>query len=541
MKRKILYKSDSHIGEIAAEYDDVFLQNCFVSIPVVDQLLDIESSKCILLGRTGSGKTAILNHIEEFEHHTVRIEPSNVSFDYIANSNIIQFLRENGFDFKVLFLFLWKHIIFSKSVQCFFDNQSSFNFQLDKLTGRNTEARKYLDSHNKNFWIEQDEVVREISQGLEEKIETHLRAILGDSFAKIEGGAKAEAKIDSSQSVQIKTRLQKAVNELQFRDLQRAMSTLNDLMANKHKKYYILIDDLDLDWAPEELKYDLINSLIEAINGFRKVRKIKVLAAIRSDLYERSIRQRNTDGFQPEKYEGTLLNIKWRENELRHLVDERVGFLFKDKYTKQGIKFKDIFPNEIRNINSFKFICERTQYRPRDIIAFVNDILDKAAGTSDIVSRYVVDAEAVYSNKRLDALYHEWKGLHPCLKVYVESLRGKTGKITFGELANRDFVSELCLRTMDHQEAQKNPDSVVRECNIYSMRENERRLHQVVRELVAVLYKVGAVMVRLQKGDKEKTCYKDDATITPSEVTETTSIKVTPVFWRALGITPNIG
>ena len=110
MKSKIVYKSNSHIGELAAEDDKDFLSSCFVELPVIKELLDTDSSKCILLGRTVSGKTAILNHIEEYEQLTTRIDPNNVAFEYLANSNILSYVITLGCDLKILMEMLWRHI-----------------------------------------------------------------------------------------------------------------------------------------------------------------------------------------------------------------------------------------------------------------------------------------------------------------------------------------------------------------------------------------------------------------------------------------------
>lgn len=52
----IIYRQGVHIGEISAEDDEVFLTECFVAQDFYSQLLDMDSSKSIILGRTGSGK-----------------------------------------------------------------------------------------------------------------------------------------------------------------------------------------------------------------------------------------------------------------------------------------------------------------------------------------------------------------------------------------------------------------------------------------------------------------------------------------------------
>jgi hypothetical protein len=52
----IIYRPGISVGEISAEDDDAFLNECFVEQSFFQQLLDMESPKSIILGRTGSGE-----------------------------------------------------------------------------------------------------------------------------------------------------------------------------------------------------------------------------------------------------------------------------------------------------------------------------------------------------------------------------------------------------------------------------------------------------------------------------------------------------
>lgn len=147
MARKIVYRKNSHVGELAAEDDQYFLRECFVNLATVDEILNSESSKCILLGRTGSGKTAILNHIEENERLTTRIDPNNVAFEYLANSNILNFIQEIGCDLKILMELLWRHILLSKAITCHFENLTALQTALSSISSKDHFARDYIDKY----------------------------------------------------------------------------------------------------------------------------------------------------------------------------------------------------------------------------------------------------------------------------------------------------------------------------------------------------------------------------------------------------------
>lgn len=538
---KITLRPGVHIGAPAAEDDALFLEKCFVDLPIVEQLKDIDSSKCVLLGRTGSGKTAILNHIESESDHSIRIDPKDISFDYVANSNILGFLVDNGCDLSVLFQLLWKHILCTKAIQCYFDSRNIFQKALDRLSEGKKNIKLYFDKYSDKFWMEHDEILREISDGFEQKLTEEMKAALGADFAKIEAGLGATLSLTASQRKEIVARTKKAVSTLQIRELARAIDALNDIMENRQKRYYVLIDDLDLDWAENGIKYNLIRALIEATKSFRKIRNVKVLVALRSDLYERALLSDETDTLQPEKYEGITCEIRWSSSELKKVVDSRIDYLFKSVYTKQGIKFFDVFPATIRKQSTFDYLVERTLFRPRDVIAFVNVILDRASGSSSIVPRNVTDSEAEYSKKRYDALCREWVVLHPLLKTYLSFLKGRTGKNDFEDIAVREIIVDICLNVYDAYKSEQHADSVVVQCEIYSRRENPSKLREVAAALLSVLYKVGAIQLKLAKGDIYRACYRNETVILPEQIGVDAAFTVNPMLWRSLGITPNLG
>ena len=99
------------IGAIAAENDDNYLFDCFIHLPVFDEITDLENSKSILLGRAGCGKTAILRYIEEKKENVFGIDPTEMALEYVASSTAIRLFEENGVDMNLFYQLLWKHVI----------------------------------------------------------------------------------------------------------------------------------------------------------------------------------------------------------------------------------------------------------------------------------------------------------------------------------------------------------------------------------------------------------------------------------------------
>ncbi len=535
----IVLRKGVHIGEPSAEDDSVLLSQCFVELAAFGQIRDIDSSKCVILGRTGSGKSALLLELEKVEEGCIRLDPKEFAFSYLSNSNIINFVIEIGCDVHILFEYLWKHVLFCKMVSVYFSNRSYLETKLDSLVNRNSKALKYFKKFEDKFWIEQDTTVREISSSFEESIKAELKAVLGSDYAKFEQSLDANFSFQAGQKDQIVFRVKRAISQLQMQELSAAVAEFEKIISNNKKRYYILIDDLDGDWSDSSIKYQMIRSLVESTKSLRKIRNIKIIMCLRSDVYEKSILIYRGDGYQPEKYEGLVTEIKWDLVSLRLLVDKRIEAVFKHQYTKDNIGFFDVFPLSIRKQPAFDFLIDRTQWRPRDIIAFINSILEYCSGSNVLVEKKILEAEADYSKKRYDALRREWQLVHPYIDVYLKFLKGRTGNCSFADIAVAEIIEDICLE-LDTSEEKIPNDDVERSCKRYVKRQQSKRISDIARSLLATLYKVGAISLKMTKGDSFKVCFKQESNVLDEQISDEAVFQVVPMLWRSLGITPNL-
>ena len=536
--QNIVLRKGVHVGAPAAEDDQQLLMECFIELASYEQIRDINSSKCVLLGRTGSGKSALLLRLEEEEEGCIRLDPKEFAFSYISNSNVLSYVMELGCDLHLLFEFLWKHVLLYKMVKVYFKERNKFQAAFDLVFARKNPAIKYLQTFEDKFWIEQDIVVKEISQGFESTINSELRGVLGADFAKIEAGAGGELTISSAQRKQIEFRVKRAVSQIQMKELSSAVSGLDTIISDRAKRYYILVDDLDGDWSETPIKYQMIRSLVESIKGLRKIRNIKAIVALRSDVYEKSIVVHRGDGYQPEKYEGLIVEIRWSSGELRSLIDRRITAVFRHQYTKENVRFSDVFPAHVRKQDSFQFLIDRTQLRPRDIIAFVNSVLEQSSGSNSISEKRILETEGEYSRKRYDALRREWELVHPNIDIYLRFLIGRTGTFLLKDIAVKEIIDDICveLEARTHEP----PDEVEEQRRRYCKRQLDRRISDIARALLATLYKIGAIELKLAKGDFFKSCFRNETTVLAEQISDDAAVRVVPMLWRTLGITPNI-
>ncbi|MGV1822472.1 hypothetical protein ACQZ63_25160 [Agrobacterium sp. CG160-95] len=166
--------------------------------------------------------------------------------------------------------------------------------------------------------------------------------------------------------------------------------------------------------------------------------------------------------------------------------------------------------------------------------------LDKASGSTNISQKTISDVEADYSRKRLDALRTEWRSVHPKIDAYISLISRQTGKNEVRELAARDRLLEVCFELAELEGTDKYKDECYEKAAQYLKRENYRKLFELSACIVSVLYKIGAIELKLSKQETFYASYRNDAVVAPVQITEDASYRVTPMLWRALGITPNI-
>ncbi len=120
-----------------------------------------------------------------------------------------------------------------------------------------------------------------------------------------------QKKLTEEQIHDVKKRANEVVSRLQIQKLNEILSLLAEYsFDDPQKNYYIIIDQLDDNWAENDTRYKFIRALIEEIKVFRKIKNIKIIAALRLDLLRSVFNITRGSGFQEEKYESYILDIK---------------------------------------------------------------------------------------------------------------------------------------------------------------------------------------------------------------------------------------
>lgn len=419
------------LGGEQAEADPL-LHDSFFGTAQYESLSARDDQKCFVVGRTGTGKSAMLQQIEE-EHagHVIRISPEDLSLPYIAGLGGIKHLVENEVHLAPFFSALWKHIFLVEIIRHRYSVNSpaakqNFLASLRDLISQDKSklaALDYLNDFGDKFWCETDERVREITEKFEEQVKA--QAGIESSPLGLAAGVSTSGVRTREHKTEVVERYQKIVNDTQMPRLNKMITVLNEDILNSPQNFtWIIIDDLDRDWVDDAIVNDLIMCLFSAVVEMKKVRNLKILVALRTNIFA-TLDFASRKGGQEEKFRALTTRIRWMPSDISGMLDERVLVAGRKIGSNDLTTVSDILPapNSKRG-NALDFVLRRTMMRPRDALAFLNSCHEISAGKPKITWDNLNEAEVHYSYNRLLALRDEWKPSYPGLEEVLSAFAG---------------------------------------------------------------------------------------------------------------------
>lgn len=533
-RNPILLRQGQNIGEPAAEDDDDYLFTTFFENYAYRTIAEVGGPKFLLVGRTGTGKTAILRRLEQDHERLIRADPAELSLQYISNSDILKFFENAGVKLDLFYQLLWRHVIATELIKYHFrleDEQRTQQFFAKVSNWFNQKRRRaleYMQSFGSDFWLETDARITQVTQKFEGELNASLAGLNG-----IGPDIGARVAASEEQKKEVVARAQRVVDNVHLQQLSEVIDWLDEEVFNDSRRpHYVLIDDLDLNFASGQTKLWLIRALIETCKKFKKASNVKIVVAIRSDLLERVFEETRDEGFQEEKYKGNILSIEWLPGELKEIVDRRLRESIRRQYSQAKLGFSDIFPERINQSDSFSYMAQRTLLRPRDIIAFVNECIEQAVGSDRVTTAAIRKAEEPYSLHRFNALRDEWRGQYPLLDKTCRPLIGKPRRFPVHSLS-REEIGDLMLdlATSPGADADRLGALAIQVGSYDGARSDEFQL-----EWLDALFKVGVLGVKTDAGTPVKWNYRGRQTLNSADVNSASMLYVHPMLWRRLAI-----
>jgi hypothetical protein len=538
-----LFRSTDTVGAIEAENDKQFLEECFLDTGFLEILKDADDHRSILIGRTGAGKSALLSKLANESENAISINPHELALTHIANSNAVRFFSDLGVNLTPFFKFLWRHVFAIELIRLHsrLDGQgqpqdlSSLIVNMLPRDRKHDKAINYLKEHGGSFWKETEERVKEITRKLDERASESI----GVNFVE-------DAKFDGSRTSQLSEeekrefiyKGQEVINGSQVKDLSTIIKLLSDIFSrNKQKRYHVIIDRLDEDWADTPLRVKLIRALIENSKDFQEVPNVKIVIALRSDLVDRVYRLTRDEGFQEEKYRACNLSLIWNKESMIRMLDGRISALVRRRYTTKDVCCVDILDPDLNcqktlgtDESAIDYMIDRTLYRPRDLISFFNDCIQLSDGRPVIDFEVITGAEARYSKERLKALFDEWRGTYPSLETISSLLRKKASVVEISSFSDED-IQNILAQIYQSPEAGVSPlDRQIAQ----SLFETQITEEEARSRICYILYITGLAGLKVSLADKAIWAHQSPDFITETDVSEYEYLEVQPTFRRAL-------
>jgi len=530
--KKFRFNKSIDIGSPDAESDDILLQ-VFVENDALTALLNMNSQKSILIGRTGSGKTAILKYLEENSEKNIRINPEAMSLRFLSNSTILNHFDSLGVNLNFFYKILWKHIFIIELLKLYFDSPSDkknkwFDDLIERIkpkkTDRNIEkALNYLKSFKDDFWADTEVRIKEFEDSIAQKYSQSI----GIPLEKVNIGLSAENTSSSTIKSEYKHKAESVINETKADEIFDVINIMSkEIFNDKMRKYFIIIDDLDKDWIASERRYDLIGAMIEVIKEFHAFKGVKIVIALRENLNELVFAGFKNKGGQREKFKPLYANIEWTEKDLEELVEKRLNVI-----TENNIAFKEAFAKiEKDKSTTFKYIIERSFMRPRDIISYLNHAIENANNKSYFTLDIIKKAEISYSKERLQAIEDEWGENYGEVKNIIKFLVAKYNGFKLRNIKEDDFIE--IFMDEDYQNKYKGELLLL----ISKWKKSELKFNQFLREIIFILYRMGILGIKKGPTYGIQFSYEKESMVDLNDINSDCKCYVHKTFYSALSI-----
>lgn len=540
--KKVRIQRHLSIGVGDAADDTVLLTQAFVDRGDLAVLTDVDDPRFMLVGRTGSGKTALQIMLRTYQDRAASLDLDDLSLMYIANDGIVNFATEIDVDLDLFFKLIWRHVFLVETLKLRYGpkNESESLRIVDNLRhifGRRGKAEQraleYLDKYGSSLWVDTHEKVREITQEFSTDLRAGMRGALGqDKVGIIEAGIGASQALNEKQRVELQKRAQGIVNKVQLAELAQLTKILNeDLLQDTQKRYFLTIDRLDEPWTADSVRYPMIAALLDSARQFNSdVGNAKVIVALREDLIDRVFRYVRRPGYQSEKFETLKHHLRWRREELEGLIDQRLTVQLGHQVGGQEVRLAELLPEKLgyKKQAAIEYFLDRTMLRPRDAIAFANECLYAASGSTSISAAAVGVAEEAYSTRRLEAIRDEWRADFPNIADMVLALKGLPAWFHGQECI--DLVINGILAFLDLDEPKITYQDPARE-ELEKLFNSDRR-EELFLEYMSLMHRVGVV------GVKPATTLSTVWTYQAARVTRISvedRFEIHPSLWRVLG------
>lgn len=357
-------------------YQDTNLSEYFVDNKVYQDLIDKKGS--IVVGRKGSGKTAIFKKLSNAENQD----------------------KYTILDFKVGDSYKGPQLQESYTDIC-------NNIKYELLIALSRKILEHKNLYPKNPLTELEALLRDYG----EVVKSFLKGItsVGTPFLSF-----------------TRSELRKTKAFFEKERIDRFTAPLSKCL--KIKSGLILFDDPDTIFTdPENPDHKIIEGLLFAARDLSMLygKDLRVIVFLKSSIYDYI----DYNFVDMDKIKDYIINISWENEELERLIANRIKFSLKLTDNKRpweywNLAFEGNDKKGTQKIQNYLF--ERLVNGPRDLIAFCTKAREQALkiGNDKIMFKDLENAESIYSQDMLKVINREYGNKYKDIQLFIERVFG---------------------------------------------------------------------------------------------------------------------
>lgn len=421
-------RTSADLGRLVAEEDANLDQYYVRKDRYVDRAMNLHDQASFFVGPKGAGKSAILQmlrlDLKTEAHRIINLSPKQLAFSAFSNIGLPSSLLIDANKKQWIYKSLWDYIIATE-----------------------VGSREYID--DSSYW----NIFSRLLRGVDEKrIRRLLRLRFDDQgnleslssrFLKLINEVELSGKIDVMEVGGIEGKVKFDPEALAKRGqfellglVHEVSSRLADTITNR---YYILIDDLDVDWHNEPVQNEVIAAMFASLRKICRPPKLKCVVSIQDRIF------RELPIEHKDKFRDALCHVEWEASIVKEMIERRVNHVL---HVPTGKVWERMFPQK-----AFDFIWNRIGGKPREAIRLASICLETARKNShgSVTQSDMDSALKTFSIERLEDIGSELCYIYPGFTAFLKHFNGYQKEFPLRKV--KDAVDLCILKSHDNPQS----------------------------------------------------------------------------------------
>jgi hypothetical protein len=471
------------------------LEKCFVESAAYQRVQS--GVKTIVLGNRGAGKSAIFQMLARRERtagsNVIELSPEDYSYELLSAT----LAAENAGSWAKhgAYAAAWKYLIYVLVMK----EVSKKGMRLTKDAG--ADIYRYIrDNHSTG------------QLGALSLLVSYLKRLEGVKVGPLTAGFRTRE-------------LDKLYKLEEIHGLLPSLSRVLD-----HRRVAVFVDELDRGWDSSEDAKAFVSGLFQACVSVNALHpNLRVYVSLRRELYD-DIPALYEDA---QKHRDLLETLNWSEESLLELIAKRIRHSAQERgYDGEVLQrasdlacWSGVFaPLPGRGPDSsFRYVIDRTLYRPREIIQFCSEALEGAKDRRSglpLAFTAIQRVERNYSAERAKDIAAEYRYQYPGLLNVFDAFRGRAGTLS------RDELELICLELATGEIPTHDTASWLPDCD--------------PDDLITILWQVGMLTGQPIGDSTPETRFVGAHQVQHLNLAAVQSFRVHPMFRSYLGIEPEM-